>query len=815
MKTRKYLSALVLPAVFVACTNEDLDFTKQGTELPKGLVELNDPSFTVVSGDNQNPMTRLTTDGKWEASDEVGVGFINWFVSGVGSNQYASGTRHPSDNGWANAVNGSNLYANHRLYRSNDAWKFETVVYEGLHYAYYPLQGDHTSVAPLTVTLGETQEFGKEDEFITKGLFAVSPLYDLENDAAGKAPKATFALNTISNRLKLNLELANAGSVIDPIVIKKVTIKATKAAGADNEIFGQKAVILGGKLPVADYTAQLAWEGLADNHADKTAAKLAEAIATDAETTATNFANNLLGATTALDYAAPNARTAAMSSDVKGHTGLTSTSKTYGVNLFTFPVDGTDDSEKLTVTVETNYGTVTIESGANATDAADSKDQQQIIKDNNGKLASLIKILNGESDAPKGTDGKAISFRDYGKYAGTTLKLDMAKAELTEIAVANDAEWTEAVKIASQVNTVTTINVNGNVTADLTNLPANVTTINVADNKTLTISGDIKNELEIVQGGNGSNLKVAEEASLNIKGELLEATAVEFDVAFNNFGTVTVDNYSTLTTTANGTIDNHGEVINNGKLVLNALFTNCKDKKGVASADHTCTGILRNNGAIDGTALMLTNNGVIYQAGTITTVTFNAAGANSKAISINGGALPTNCGKSLEANVESSKELSAALAAGAKTINAMGVIALNETLPGSEAIQLNLQNGAEFYIQENAAKGSATLSITAESGSCLIKSAASVYLSIQNLAVDPTATLAIGEEGDTYAKKTAINVETLSYPKGAKIINNGWVYAEKGSATNTGTWEGMDANKKETSATDSELVAISSAMTTR
>ncbi|MCD8080054.1 MAG: hypothetical protein LUF04_06470 [Bacteroides sp.] len=790
-----------------------MDFTKQGTELPKGLVELNDPSFTVVSGDNQNPTTRLTTDGKWEASDEVGVGFINWFTS-TGSGKYSTGTRHPNKTGWVNAADGGDLYANHRLYRSNDAWKFETVVYEGLHYAYYPLQGDHTSVAPLTVTLGETQEFGKEDEFITKGLFAVSPLYDLENDAAGKAPKATFALNTISNRLKLNLELANAGSITDPIVIKKVTVAATKSGNADNEIFGQKAAILGGKLPVADYTAQLAWEGLAD--ADKTAAKLAEAIATDAKTTATNFANNLLGATTALDYAAPNARTAAMSSDVKGHTGLTSTSKTYGVNLFTFPVDKTTESTKLTVTVETNYGTVTIESGANDADAADSKDQQQIIKDNNEKLASLLKILNGANDAPKGTDGKAISFQDYGKYAGATLKLDMAKAELTEIAVASDAEWTEAVKIASQVNTVTTINVNGNVTADLTNLPANVTTINVADNKTLTISGEIKNELEIVQGGSGSNLKVAKEASLNIKGELLEATAVEFDVAFNNFGTVTVDNYSTLTAkTTNGAINNHGEVINNGKLVLNALFTNCKDKKGVASADHTCTGILRNNGAIDGTALMLTNNGVIYQAGTITTVTFNAAGADSKAISINGGALPTNCGESLEANVESSKELSAALAAGAKTINAMGVIALNETLPGSDAIQLNLQNGAEFYIQENAVKGSATLSITAESGSCLIKSAASVYLSIQNLAVDPTATLAIGEEGDTYAKKTAINVETLSYPKGAKIINNGWVYAEKGSATNTGTWEGMDANKKETSATDSELVAISSAMTTR
>lgn len=810
MKTKVILSALALPVLFAACANEDLEFAKQGNELPKDLVELNNPTFTVVSGDSHNVTTRMTTDGKWEASDEVGVGFVNWWnaASASATNRYATGTRHTNPDGteaWANALTGGDLYANHRLFLDGNAWKFETVVYEGLHYAYYPLDGKHTSVAPLEAVLGQEQEAGKEDEFITSGLFAVSPLYDLENDQAGKAPKVNLTLNTISNRLGLNLELANAATITDPIIIKKVTVKAEKSGPSNNEIFAQAATILGSELPTAIYTEQLKWEALSEGDANKTEAKLAEAIATDAASTAAAFSTNLVSGK-ALDYTT-NVRAATMFTEVKGHTGLTSSAKNYNVNLFTFPVDNANESTRLTVTVETNYGIISIASDDSETGT---EAQKQIIKDNNAKLASLIKILNGAGDAPKGTDNQPINFRSYGKYAGTTLKLDMAGATLSDISVANDAEWVEAVKVAGKVAGVTAINVTGDVTASLTNLPANIATINVATGKTLTVSGDITNNLTIAQGDGTSKLKVAAETSLNIKGEMLDETTATFDIALDNFGTVNIDKNSKLTATVtNGVINNHGEVVNNGTLNLLALFTNCKDVKGTAGAEHTCTGVLRNNSVITGSGEVLVNNGTLYQAGTITTVTFGTAGADSKAISIDGADLPSNCATYKEANVESSEQFAKALTAGATTINAKGVIALNTKLPNAN-IQLNLQNNAEFYIQQNAKNNDAggVISIAAESGNCLIKSAASVYLDIENLAADPAAVLTIGTEGDTFAKKTAINVQSLSYPRGAKIINYGWVYAAKGSATNTGTWEGLDANKRETSAIDATLIPI-------
>ena len=811
MKAKVILSALALPALFAACANEDLEFAKQGNELPKNLVELNNPTFSVVSGDNQDATTRMTTDGKWEASDEVGVGFINWWDNG-GSNQYTEGTRHPGANGWKNAADKGDLYANHRLFLDGGAWKFETVVYEGLHYAYYPLDGTHTSVAPLVANLGKIQEAGKEDEFVTKGLFAVSPLYDLENDQAGKAPKVNLTLNTISNRLGLNLELANAATITDPIIIKNVSVKAEQAGPADNEIFAQSAEVLGGKLPTARYTNQLVWEALPDNNAGKTKAALDKAIKDDAALTATAFKTGLVSSA-ALDYAT-KARTATIATAVKGHSGLTSSVKNYNVNLFTFPVDASSETTVLTVEVETNYGTITI-----ASDDAESGTaaQKQIIKDNKAKLASLIKILNGAGDAPVGTDGAAINFREYGKYAGTTLKLDMAGAVLADISVANDAEWAEAMNVAGKVSGVTTINVTGDVTASLTNLPANITTINVAANKTLTVSGDNTKNLSINQADASSKLKVAAETSLNIKGEMLDRTTATFDIALDNFGMVNVDKNSTLmATVTNGVINNHGEVINNGVLDLKALFTICKHTDGVASADHTCAGILRNNGSITGSASMLTNEGTLYQAGTFTTVTFKNPGAESKAISIDGKDLPADCASFKEANVGSAEQFAAALTAGATTINAKGVIALSTALPSSDDIQLNLQEGAQFYIQQGAANdGAKAISITAESGNCLIKSAASVYLKIKNLAAEANAVLTIGTNGDTYAKKTAINVETLSYPKGAKIINYGWVYTSKGTTTNTGIWEGLDANLKETAADDATPTPIKGDMSDR
>lgn len=769
MKTKFYFLTLAASVAFAACSNEELDNINNAGIQKAELVELDGVQVTVSK---EGADSRINANG-WESTDEVGVGFTNW-VSASGSSTFSTngGARETAyGSKWVNTSNDV-LYANHRLFRTEGSWKFENVVYEGKHFAYYPLKGAHKTVEALTYELGTVQTFGEETDYQLNGQFAVTPSYDLVGAQSGKAPVVNFELYTITNRVKLNLEVANFGDIVDPIKVKSVTIKEASASSS----FAQEVTL--GEMPEAVYDAQNALP------ATPSAEAVATAQTADYDATETAFESGIIAA---LTY--PSASDE-MSTTVAGHTGFTTAAPSYAVNMFFFPIK--TDVTDVDVIVETNYGTITID-GTTVAAAGLAKQIDEANKTEVTKLQNALKTTG--------------AFGNFGKSATLTLKLNMANAVLPSVSASNDTEWADAVKIAGQKESVHTINVTGNVTADLTNLPENVTTIDVAATKTLTISGDVENDLTFT--GSGA-LKVAAGTELNIKGEVLESTSVTL-IGLDNYGTVTIDENSKVT--AGVAINNHGEFTNNGTLTLNALFTNCKHVN--TPVGHSCSGILNNNAAITGTASMLTNNATLYQGGTITTVTFNAPGVGSQAISINGAELYANSGASLIANVESTAQFDAALAAGASTINAKGVIALNSTLPARD-IQLNLQNGAEFYIQENAANdGSKDICITAESGNCLIKSAASVYLAIKNLAVDANATLTIGSEDDTYAKKTAINVEQLSYPRGATIVNYGWIYAEKGSATNTGTWNGMDANKKETSATDATLTAISTAMSGR
>ena len=70
-------------------------------------------------------------------------------------------------------------------------------------------------------------------------------MYDLVEDEAGKAPVVDFALNTVSNRLKLKFEVANFNGIVDPIIVKSVKIQAPE------EAFAQKATVV--NVPMVSY----------------------------------------------------------------------------------------------------------------------------------------------------------------------------------------------------------------------------------------------------------------------------------------------------------------------------------------------------------------------------------------------------------------------------------------------------------------------------------------------------------------------------------------------------------------------------------
>ena len=365
MKTKFYFLTLAASVAFAACTNEDFESINNAEIQKAELVALDgiQASVSVNSG-----VDSRIANGAWEATDEVGVGFTNWAVETSSNGWYGQGSNRTA---WANAAQDGTLYANHRLFLADGAWKFENVVYEGLHYAYYPLDATHTKVMPLTAKVGTEQVYGEEAKFEANGIFAISSMYDLVKDEAGKAPVVDFALNTVSNRMKLNLEVADFGDIVDPIVVKNVSVVAT------NPAFAQKATVT--NVPMVSYVNRNTITS------STSASDIATLTAADATATANAFKAAFVTNKNAMAYDLKKA----MSTTIKNHAGFTAAANTYAVNIFSFPMN--TEVQSVSVVVETNYGVVTIATADATTGSATAK---AIKKHNNEKLAAILKVLN-------------------------------------------------------------------------------------------------------------------------------------------------------------------------------------------------------------------------------------------------------------------------------------------------------------------------------------------------------------------------------------------------------------------------------------
>ena len=229
MKSIKFLAALAVPAMFAACTNEELVAVQQeaqqskefvGAELIGKGVKLN---LGTVSG------SRLAADGTWTPSDKLGLG---WVVSGA----------YNSDQSEAIAPTSDNLYGNHLFYYNEEEGDFNTManIYTGWHFAYYPFNHMEKLGGEKIITINPAQE----EEWvldINNSCFYVSPrqflspanlneeTYQLENvrfevERAFSAiginiqPDQTF---TKKNILKLLKNTARVKKILSVLLAKK------------------------------------------------------------------------------------------------------------------------------------------------------------------------------------------------------------------------------------------------------------------------------------------------------------------------------------------------------------------------------------------------------------------------------------------------------------------------------------------------------------------------------------------------------------------------------------------------------------------
>lgn len=235
MKAKHLLAALVLPAVFTACSQEELttNVEKEVVGTPIGYLE-----FTASKG---GPTTRLSAVTKdWEAEDKIGLGWIS---------------------GGADLLASTNLFSNHPLYYKSDKrnFKSETMVYEGLYIASFPFQKTQ-KIAPLEFNLSKQKS---EDSYYSLRWHVSDKFFTLDEESAGLGNATALKLVPLTNLMQLNIKLKENAKVPEDFKVTGVTLDDGRNGKLVNKLkFVSNNVAV---LDKASSLAVAAWEGTTGN----------------------------------------------------------------------------------------------------------------------------------------------------------------------------------------------------------------------------------------------------------------------------------------------------------------------------------------------------------------------------------------------------------------------------------------------------------------------------------------------------------------------------------------------------------------------
>lgn len=229
MKAKHLLAALVLPAVFSACSQDELvtnSVDKEVVGTPIGYLE-----FTAS---RSGATTRLAPGIGWEENDKIGMGWIS------ASDLAAT----------------ANLFSNHPIYyrSGNSSFKSETMIYEGLYIASFPFQTTQ-KIAPLVFDLTEQKS---EDSYYSKRWNVSDKFIKLTEATAGLGNATAIKLEPLTNLMKLNIKLPESSSVPADLKITGVTLQD------DGGKLVNKLTLKSDNAAVAESNSTLAtacWEG--------------------------------------------------------------------------------------------------------------------------------------------------------------------------------------------------------------------------------------------------------------------------------------------------------------------------------------------------------------------------------------------------------------------------------------------------------------------------------------------------------------------------------------------------------------------------
>mgnify|MGYP001420437171 CR=1 FL=1 len=678
MKAKHILFALALPAVFAACSQDELIAPNEPATGITG-VELGYLNFNVV----ENPNTRLAIEnGKpvWADTDKIGLVWVSNHPSNLTSTGGAGEV-----NDFSTLAEAGKVLSNHPLYNENGKFQSKTMIFEGQYWACFPYQADLTSTEKLSLPLKETQELDFTDAesdvlkentyFLTRGAtIKLKKDEPTEQEAkegviqAGIGNTLPIVLDAFSNRLLLNISVKGTDEIkAEDVVVKAVTMTAENS---NTGVLRKKAEF--------DFTQD--YPG----------------------------ALNESYSVPATDFYLSSASDVAKSITVKNTSSAAiGTTKKFTTIISYLPTNLTA-IDNLEFVIETNYGDITYKTIG--------------ISEEGWKKGETAIAQDGVA-----TDFIGLSTK-IGSYAARSFEIDMKDASITEKTAKDAQEIMDIVSVWKKTPSPVALTiklVNGDTYKDaqgtshecpvylkdlvLENLPAKLT-LESNDAQGILFQGTSKiaSEVEIKNGNSNTSGTVTVEAgaTLDIVGEDVDITAATtVDEEKDKDNKVIAIGY--LNVYNGATLDITGALINKGQIIL-----------GTADTDGIITFTTQGSSNDASKAVVIVKNGSISAFGTGHEGVKKAVVSNALAfasvikdgvtdVEVNGvitlGAVtldPTNA-----ANVNITIATGGSLQAGKTATFKSLTIAANTTLTGEALItvdDLNIEKSATLTIAEKA-----------------------------------------------------------------------------------------------------------------
>lgn len=641
MRTKHLLTAMMLPALFAACTNDDFESLNQSVPSVDGRALVGNVTLNVNAGVD----TRLASDGKnytWEAGDEIGACLMDELTANPPSQYHAWGTT------WSDWFTLTDyIQTNYKFTRGegeNAEWTTEAKLCEGNYFFAYPYDANQGLRTAYAFSAAAQVLEGTDNASLLKAYTKNNAFVGYGKVVAGDAEGESVAVDMIPVFGSTGFTIENTGTqsyTIERIVLrgKKVSnvavVDPTSCTNATQ--YGPNVNVTSSTyFNVAQYTEDVTeeyrvkrgglydaeWPGLPANNYDATAAlrdvldysnvastaeEKIEVVIKGGKTIGSNQSINLIA------MVAPVENIAA--SDLTNNTDLvvldiyTDKGTIRNIQL-NHRYTANDQNNDGTTNVLTDIALDKLGAGNKVVVTFDDTSldvPQEMNVGNEADLANLIH-WNAETAAPITANLTAdvhITKAMYEELAGSVI----TKATLTgAYAVTIDADVADgALDAFTFGNTITGVTVKGTqsmakscgapVTVDAgatLNITKDVTLAkNITNNGTLNVNANVK----------GTSIEVQNNAAMSVAAGKSIAEGVKIINGLSVYVPGTITNAGTIVKLANdfGTVTNTGVI---------------GEEKSVNDLDISYNKGVINN---DGKVFLAWNNGDIYANGTSTT----------------------------------------------------------------------------------------------------------------------------------------------------------------------------------------------------